>query len=81
MAKYRKQISVSEFKAKALGIFEEVAAGKYVVSVTKRGKAIAEVTSAATNSSQGNILGSLEGTVEIVGDIVEPLPLDWSAAK
>jgi prevent-host-death family protein len=38
-----KSVSVSEFKAKGLALFDEVAKSGEVITVTKRGKPIAQV--------------------------------------
>ena len=45
-----KKLSVSEFKAKALGVMDQVARTGETVVVTKRGKAIVKNTQKATRS-------------------------------
>jgi len=62
-----RQVSVTEFKAKCLGLFDEVASGSTII-VTKRGKPVARVTRAA--KSRRPLMGGLQGTAEEVGDIV-----------
>lgn len=80
MKSSHKQMSVSEFKAKALGAFEQIAKGASVV-VTKRGKPIARVIPYAESTSD-NTAGRLAGTLLFEGDLVSPLGADlWDAAR
>lgn len=45
-------LSVSEFKAKCLGLFDRLAAGEFTsLTVTRRGKPIAQVRAAAATSA------------------------------
>ena len=79
--------SVTEFKAKALGILEQVAQTGEPVIVTKRGKAIVKVIPLAYGAevSEGTEVqepGKLKGTVIEEVDIVSPLGADiWNAAR
>lgn len=61
-------LGVSEFKAKCLGLLDEVAKGNTLI-ITKRGRPIAKVSpvSAPTTS----LRGSWKGIVTIKGDIVK----------
>jgi len=63
-----KRISATEFKAKCLGILDDVAAGNTTVVITKRGKPVARVTRAAERRRR--LMGGMVGTSEEVGDIV-----------
>lgn len=65
-------LSVSEFKAKALGIMEQIAQTGETVVVTKRGKAIVKVVP-YSEDVEANVPGTLRGTVLEEGDIVSPL--------
>ena len=60
-------ISATEFKAKCLGLLDEVASGASVV-VTKRGKPVARLTRASPRRRP--LMGGLEGTSAEAGDIV-----------
>jgi prevent-host-death family protein len=62
-----RQVSATEFKAKCLGLLDEVAGGASLV-VTKRGKPVARVTRASV--SRRPLMGGMEGTSEETGDIV-----------
>lgn len=75
------KISVSDFKARALGILENVSKSGRSVTVTKYGKVLAQVV--PCRESQGNpVPDKLAGTVLHEGDIVSPLGAKiWDAAK
>jgi prevent-host-death family protein len=62
-----KQISATEFKAKCLGVLDEVARGASVI-ITKRGKPVARVTRAAQRRRP--LMGGMAGTAKEAGDIV-----------
>jgi prevent-host-death family protein len=66
-----------EFKTRCLSVMQEVHDKRVTVVITKRGKPIAKL--APLDEASPTIFGRLEGTVEIVGDIVAPaLPSkDW----
>jgi prevent-host-death family protein len=76
-----KEVAISEFKAKCLGMLEEVRKTRRPIRVTRFGKAVAEVIPPAPESRPKNWLGCMEGTIEIVGDIVGPTGSleDWEA--
>jgi len=74
-------LSVSEFKAKALGVLEQIAQTGETVVVTKRGKAIVKVVP-YSEEVEVNVPGKLRGTVLEEGDIVSPLGADmWNATR
>ena len=79
--------SVTEFKAQALGILEQVAQTGEPVIVTKQGKAIVKVIPLPYEAdvSEGAAVqepGKLKGTVLEEVDIVSPLGADiWDAAR
>jgi prevent-host-death family protein len=74
-----KSISAAEFKATCLEVLDRVARTGHTVVVTKRGKPVAQV--APMIKKPRNIVGSLKGDVEILGDIVSPLRVRWAALK
>jgi len=78
-----KQIAISEFKAKCLGILEQVRRTRTPILVTRFGEPVAEVVPPSAGTSTGRRLGSMAGTAEIVGDIVGPTGSwdDWEAAR
>jgi prevent-host-death family protein len=76
-----KEIAVSEFKAKCLGIIEEVRKTRRPVRLTRFGKPVAEVVPASPEKPVRRRLGTMVGTAEILGDIVGPTGSlnDWDA--
>lgn len=73
--------SVTEFKAQALGILEQVAQTGEPVIVTKRGKAIVKVIPLpygvdVSEDAAVQVPGKLKGTVLEEVDIVSPLGAD-----
>lgn len=80
---FMKEIAISEFKAKCLGILEEVRKTRKPVRVTRFGKPVAEVIPASPAEGKGRRLGSMVGTGKILGDIVGPTGSwdDWDASR
>jgi prevent-host-death family protein len=67
------EIAISKFKAKCLSLLQEVSKTKTPLRVTRRGKAIADVIPAASEGDERSWIGSLAGSVKIVGDVVSPV--------
>jgi prevent-host-death family protein len=65
-------ISISEFKAKCLGLIERVHKTRQPLRITRHGKPVAEVIPAGPDRKR-KFLGGMVGTGEIVGDIVSPI--------
>lgn len=76
-----KEIAISEFKAKCLGILEQVRKTRTPIRVTRFGEPVAEVVPPSASKSTGRRLGSMAGTAQILGDIVGPTGSwdDWEA--
>jgi len=76
-----KEVAISEFKAKCLGILEEVRKTQKPIRVTRFGQPVAEVVPSTAEKSKGRKLGSMAGSMKIVGDIVGPTGSfdDWDA--
>ena len=76
-----KEIAVSEFKAKCLGLIEEVRKTRKPIRLTRFGQPVAELVPAAPKKSAKRRLGTMAGTAEILGDIVGPTGSfdDWDA--
>ena len=75
-------VTATEFKAKCLKFLDEVAKTGELIVITKHGQPVAQV-SPASPSSHRYPQGSLFGTIETVGDIIEPVlsPEDWDAER
>ena len=67
------------FKAKCLKLIDEVAETRKPLIITKRGKPIAQVT--PPPAEPRDIVGSMKGSVTILGDIISPIDVEWDAMK
>ena len=74
------EIAISEFKAKCLSLLEEVSKTKTPLRVTRRGKAIADVFPVSPEAEERSWIGSMSGSIDIVGDIVSPV-IDMEAIE
>ena len=72
-------VKASEFKAKCLALLDEVERTRQPFVVTKRGKPIAAVV--PHTPKHRNPRGILKGRLEIVGDIISPIDVEWEALK
>jgi prevent-host-death family protein len=78
-----KEIAISEFKAKCLGILEEVRKTRRPIRVTRFGKPVAEVIPPSRGKPEGRRLGCMAGTGQIIGDIVGSISdeSEWEATR
>jgi prevent-host-death family protein len=74
------QIAISKFKAKCLSLLQEVSKTKTPLRVTRRGKPIADVVPASSEGDERSWIGSMSGSVELVGDVVSPV-IDMEAIE
>ncbi len=76
-----KEVAISEFKAKCLGLLEEVRKTRKPIRVTRFGEPVAEVMPPTPRLRPKSWLGCMAGTMKIVGDIVGPTGSldDWEA--
>ncbi|MGO8774534.1 MAG: type II toxin-antitoxin system Phd/YefM family antitoxin, partial [Terracidiphilus sp.] len=72
-------IPAGEFKAKCLKLIDEVAEKRKPIVITKYGKPVAQVV--PMPAKQQDIVGSMRGSVTILGDIISPLDVEWDAMK
>lgn len=70
-------MAAGEFKAKCLQVLDSVQRQKKQVVITKRGKPVAKLVPA--DDQLGSFIGSMKGTMEILGDIVAPIDVKWKA--
>jgi prevent-host-death family protein len=75
-----KRIAAGEFKAKCLGLLDEVKERRMRIIVTKRGKPVAKVVP-IQRDLDAELFGKMKGTVKILGDIVEPTGEIWDAER
>jgi prevent-host-death family protein len=74
-----KTVKAAEFKAKCLQLMDEVARTGEPVVVTKRGAPIAQLVPVRKQSRR--LSGFMKGRVEILGDIVAPVDVEWEALR
>jgi prevent-host-death family protein len=67
-----RDVSISEFKAKCLGLVEQVQKTRQPLRITRHGKPVAELIPTGPDRKR-KFLGDMKGTVEILGDIVSPV--------
>src|SRR5580698_10386240 len=67
-------VAAGEFKAKCLKMLDEVAEKRLTLVITKRGKPVAQMVPVPTK--QRDIVGSMKGSVTILGDIISPLDVE-----
>ena len=65
-------VPISEFKAKCLGLIEQVHKTRQPLRITRHGRPLAEVIPAGPDPKR-EFLGDMIGTAEIVGDIISPI--------
>ncbi len=70
-------IKASEFKAKCLKLMDEVAESGEEIVITKNGRPTARLV--AYKSKPGKWFGADAGTIEILGDIISPIDVEWEA--
>ena len=71
-----KTIKASEFKAKCLGLMDQVADSGQILIITKNQKPIAKLS--PYRQRPKTLLGIDKGKIKITGDIVSPIESDWS---
>ena len=65
-------IPISKFKAKCLGLIEQVHKTRQPLRITRHGIPVAEVVPAGPDRKR-NFVGDMVGTVEFLGDVVSPV--------
>ncbi len=73
------QIAAGEFKAKCLNLLDEVAEKRMTLVITKHGKPVAQVVPIPV--TEGDLVGSMRGSVLWEGDIISPLENEWEVLK
>jgi prevent-host-death family protein len=76
MTKFR-EIAAGEFKAKCLKLMDSVQRTKTPLIITKHGKPVVKMV--AADSEADDFFGCMKGSVQVVGDIVSPIDVEWEA--
>lgn len=71
-----KVMKAGEFKAKCLELMDRVAASGDVIVITKRGKPVAQLTP-LPEARPTTLAGYFKDKIELVGDVVAPVEVDW----
>ena len=72
-------IKASEFKAKCLKLMDEVAESGEEIVITKHGRPVSRLM--PFKEKPKRLFGRGKGTIEIHGDIDEPLDVVWEAEQ
>ena len=70
-------MKASEFKAKCLKLMDEVAASGEEIVITKNGKPTARLV--PYRERPKTLFGIDRGKLEILGDIISPIDVEWEA--
>jgi prevent-host-death family protein len=74
-----KTIKASEFKSKCLALMDEIAESNESIVITKNGRPISRLVPYREKPS--SLFGLHERKVEILGDIVSPIDVEWEATR
>lgn len=75
-----KTVTASELKARCAQVLDEVARTRTPVVVTRRGKPIVRLVPEQSEPLP-SLFGCLKGSITILGDIMEPIDVEWEAMK
>ena len=70
-------MKASEFKAKCLKLMDEVAESGEEIVITKNGRPVARL--APYRERPKSLFGVDRGRIQVLGDIVSPMPAEWFA--
>ncbi|MEM9137737.1 MAG: type II toxin-antitoxin system prevent-host-death family antitoxin [Cyanobacteria bacterium P01_F01_bin.42] len=73
-----RQMAAGQFKAKCLRVISEVQQTREEVLITKHGKPVVKLVPVESDQAP-SLLGYLQGTVQITGDIISPVDEVWEA--
>ncbi|MBW4552118.1 MAG: type II toxin-antitoxin system prevent-host-death family antitoxin [Aphanocapsa sp. GSE-SYN-MK-11-07L] len=72
------QVAAGQFKAQCLQLMDQVQQTHQEIVITKHGRPVAKLVPVESDTKR-SILGYLQDTVQIPGDIVSPLAEPWAA--
>jgi prevent-host-death family protein len=72
------QIAAGQFKAQCLQLMDQVQQTHEEIVITKHGRPVAKLVP-VESAGERSLLGYLQGSVQVVGDIVSPLDESWEA--
>ena len=71
------EIAAGQFKAQCLKLMDEVQQTHEEVIITKHGKPVAKLVPIEPENQKDSIIGWMENTVQINGDIIGPFYQVW----
>ena len=71
-------IQASEFKANCLALMDEVERTGEAILITRNGKPVAELRP-YVDETRSSPFGCWKGMIEIKGDIMSPIDVEWEA--
>ncbi len=74
-----RRIPAGRFKAECLKLMDEVQDRHVSYVITKRGRPVARLV--PLDSRPPLLFGYMKGSIEILGDIVAPIDVEWDAAR
>ena len=77
MAEANRTMKASEFKAKCLKLMDEVAEQGGQIVITKNGRPVSRLV--PYRERPKSLFGIDRGRIEILGDIIEPIDVEWEA--
>lgn len=83
MEKSVREVSISQFKAKCLGLLEQVRLTRKPLRITRFGKPVADIIPPTSVQARASWIGSMKDSIEIVGDIISPANEvgEWEALR
>lgn len=76
LARQIETVSISQFKARCLGLIDQVKRTGQPIMVTRRGEPMATVCPPEPSELEASWLGSAATTGRITGDLIEPVTTD-----
>ncbi len=70
-------IKASEFKAKCLRLMDDLADSGGEIVITKNGRPVSRLL--PYRERPQSLFGTYRGRLEILGDIIEPIDVEWEA--
>jgi prevent-host-death family protein len=72
-------IPAAQFKAECLKLMDQVEKTREPVVITKHGRPVAQLAPVPVSADADSLFGYMKGTMRIVGDVMAPLGVEWSA--
>lgn len=76
-----REVASSDFKNSLHELLDRVAQGNEEIVITRYGRPVARLCPIADEEgTETKLFGCMAGTVTVLGDIVEPIDVEWEAA-